>query len=205
MTGSEVQDSPCLPVPFPPHSSGTPDAIDATRFQHPHAPEALACPYILGHSRADCPQPCSPLRLADVVLLCSACLRTDAPRGQAVVHHREAHRTHPQPLALLWGPGRWVLWRQTCDCHAPRSSLRLPGKPDSLLLSQKCGLSLVPSCRLLLHAEKQGSGIRKGYHWLQSHAALQHGPPGSAQRHRHRPGSSETLVSSSASGLRLCK
>lgn len=176
MTGSEVQGSPCLPTL---HSSGKPHAIDITHFQHPHAPEPLACPYISGHSRADLLQPWSPMRLADVVLLCFSCSRADAPSRQMVVHHKEAPWTYSQPPALLWGPGRWVLQRQTCDCCPPRSSLRLPGKPDSF--SQECELSSVLSFRLLLHPEKQASGIRKGYHWLQ---AMQYWSTGHLGLHR---------------------
>lgn len=90
MTGSEVQSSPCPPPP----SSGTLYSIDATCFQHAQAPAALLCLYISGHSRADHPQSGPPLMLVDMVFLHSICLRTDAPRGQAVVHHKEGPQTY---------------------------------------------------------------------------------------------------------------
>lgn len=78
--------------------------------------------------------------------------------------------------------------------EATETDLRLPSSSllsESLLLSWKRGLSSVPSCRLLLCTEKQGNGMRRGYRWLQSHAASQRCPPESVQRHKHRARSSD--------------
>ena len=83
---------------------------------------------------------------------------------------------HPGPTCShspsfeAWGNGCYSD-RPVIAILAPLSDCLENSTPCSSPRNVDCPL---PSCRLLVHAEKQGSGIRKGYPWLESHMALQH-------------------------------
>lgn len=52
----------------------------------------------------------------------------------------------------------------------------------------------MPFCKLLFHAEKQGSAIKKGHCWLQRQTALQYLQPWSVQEHQHGVRSSRSPI-----------